>query len=486
MTSTSVSGSPCLEHALPPAGSPTRSLGSERLSRTRPGLVTPIVIFLLVTNAAGVAVNSHGAPKLVGAGLVLLLGIPLLQELWRGRPLLLAPATVPLILFLIVQLFSTMFAISPSQAFENVLQFVLEGFILFLVLTNTIRTRETLRRVLWAVMLAGAFLGTISTVQWITGTFDRPYGGFALIPIEFFSGFATSPRAAGPVGDPNYYAQILLIPVPLALFMLWTERTRVLKLCAFGTFLLCMAGIVLTFSRGAGLALVVTLLAVAVFRVIQLRYVGFVALGLAVAILIVPAYRERIMTVIPFGANATQTTTEAADVLQSRKTEMLAAAYVFADYPIAGVGRGLFPLYYQGYAARVGGEVHEATKWGENRGETPQREAHNMLVSVAAETGALGLLTFSTVVVVTLAGLLRVRRRFRGTAPHLATMATSLFLAIFAYVTAGLFLSLAYERYLWLVLALGAVPVLISGHDEIEPGPKHGRLARLNGVLCSR
>jgi O-antigen ligase len=423
------------------------------------------VVFLLYTNAAGVAVRSHGAPPIIGLVVILALGGPVLMHMWRGhhRRIVFAPVLLWLLLFLIVQLLSTISSRYPSDAVSEVQQYMIEGLLLFFLVTNAIHTSAALRNVLWTVVAAGAFLGLISVVQWLTGSFFRPYGGFGLVPIEYLSGFAQSPRAAGPLGDPNYYAQVLLVPLALAMTMLWSERSRGVRVLAFGAAGLCVAGILLTFSRGAGLAFVVIFVAMVLLRAVRLRYVVVVVVGLAVALAAVPAYRDRISTVSSVGgATAEAGTEQAADEsIRARMTEMLAAAHVFADHPLTGVGPAVFPRYYQEYAQRVGIEVHEETKWGKNAGQAPERQAHNIFLSKAAETGIAGLMVFIAAIGTTLIGLLRTRRRCLLTRPELASMATALFLAILAYTTAGIFLSLAYERYFWLLLALGAVPPLI-------------------------
>lgn len=99
---------------------------------------------------------------------------------------------------------------------------------------------------------------------------------------------------------------------------------------------------------------------------------------------------------------------------------------------------------------------------------------------MAAEGGALGLLFFSTMVLVTLYGLLLARRRLLGAPPgptpgdeeerrYLANIVTGLFLALVAYLASGLFLHLAYIRYFYLMLALaGAASVIVFSRTRLQ------------------
>ncbi len=474
--STSILERPRLQPVIPP-----RQESGPPQPKSQGGLIVFGAVFLVICNVGGVAVQSHGAPAYMGLIPVFLLVIPLMYQLFGTRKLVMPEPFFFLILFLIAQIGSTLFSDYPDEASAQLVEFVLEGLVPYFLIVNVIRTPTALRRALWAVTSGLAFLALLSVFQWMTKTFDRPYGGFATIPLDYLSGFSTMPRAAGPLGDPNYFAQILLIGVPIALFLVWVERARWLKLVAVAAVALGIGGILLTFSRGAGLALAVTFLVMVFFRSIRPRYVLLVVLVMVLALALVPAYWQRVTTVTSVaGATDTSGGGESDDTsIRSRATEMLAAGYVFADHPIAGVGPGLFPLYYQSYAKRFGHEVHEKVKWGKDRGEVaPPREAHNMYLSVAAETGLPGLFTFGGTIVVTLLSLVRVRRLARVRSPDLSRMATSIFLAIIAYLTAGLFLSLAFQRYYWLLLALGAAPSLMlertgqagleEGHDPVE------------------
>ena len=59
-------------------------------------------------------------------------------------------------------------------------------------------------------------------------------------------------------------------------------------------------------------------------------------------------------------------------------------------------------------------------------------------------------------IVVTLLHLNRVRRRCQREKPELALLASGFILSIMSYLITGLFLHLAYARYFFLLLALGA------------------------------
>ena len=68
---------------------------------------------------------------------------------------------------------------------------------------------------------------------------------------------------------------------------------------------------------------------------------------------------------------------------------MIVGLQMFADHPILGVGLGNYPLLYQQYSQRLGIDLRSEI-----------RQAHNLYLEVAAETGLLGLLSFGLLLVV--------------------------------------------------------------------------------------
>jgi O-antigen ligase len=183
-----------------------------------------------------------------------------------------------------------------------------------------------------------------------------------------------------------------------------------------------------------------------------------------VALALNPSYVERLTGTSLSGIAAPSGSTVAADTAaRSRLTENLAAAQVFADHPLFGVGPGGFPRYYQEYAGRIGIEVHDRERSGRDAGQAPQRAAHNIALGLAADLGVAGLALFGVVVWIAFAGLLRARRHWLSQRrPDLADVAGALVVALTGYLVAGVFLSLAFERYLWLLLSMAGAAVALS------------------------
>jgi O-antigen ligase len=131
---------------------------------------------------------------------------------------------------------------------------------------------------------------------------------------------------------------------------------------------------------------------------------------------------------------------------------------MFMDHPVTGVGPGMFNKHYAQYSGMVGSVQASAG-----------REAHNLFLGLAAETGLLGLITFFSVIFVTLRDLLRTRKRLIVSDPRSAFIATGFFLAIISYLVTGMALHFAFVRYFWLMMALAASATLVVSDELRRP-----------------
>lgn len=448
-----------------------------------PEWATIVVVLALFADVPSVLVNAHGVPAGAAALLPFLLLLPLAAAVRQGQGLIGTPLLMLLAVYFLAELASTLQAFDSTAALDRLRTFAFEGVLTYALVTNVIRDGKTLRRATWAVVVAGAFLGGLALWQQLTHGFYRTYGGFASVSSDFYFGLVDKPRLQGPIGDPNYFAQVLLVAVPLALLLGAGAATRARSWIAVACAALATAGIVLTTSRGAVVALAVVFLCMVFLGHVRRRHLFILVVGFAISLAAVPTYRHRVSSLVAVGHASRQPGAQAGadESVRARSTEMRAALLAFDAHPVLGVGPGNFPLYYQQYAARAGGEVHARVRFGPDKGSTPERQAHNIFLSVAADLGTVGLAIF--VAILGLAGrmLLRARRRFMQVRDHAsAALAAGYLTALVAYVTSGLFLSLAYERYLWLLLALAAVaaglslraepsPVRAGGSDGIDP-----------------
>lgn len=431
----------------------------------RPDRATLVVVAILYSNAAAIAVQKYGVPFFVGATFPLLLVIPFAQHvIIRREPVVVTNGLRFMFGYFFVLVLGTLFGMSadPTRALDSFVTFIVEGLLIYVVVTNVVRSLADLRRIVWVLLLVGGVIGALSVYQQATETYGNDYLGFAQVSqASLDTGGAGQPRLAGMIGEKNRYAQVMVVLIPLGLFRIWEERRLVLKAAAAMATTFIAFGAALTFSRGAALGFAIMIGLMVVMRYLKPTQLIGIVLGVALMLAVQPTYAERLLTLDALGgATGEKGASQAEDAsIRKRANETIAALLVFADHPILGVGRGLFPVYYQDYGAEVG-----------IANENDARQAHNLYAGIAAETGILGFVAFFGIFLVTLRDLDVVRRRWRALAPAYANMAIAFVLAIVLYLATGLFLHLAYERFLWLLLALAGATAYIGlqPHDPSE------------------
>jgi len=407
------------------------------------------------------------------AAFVMLLLVPLAAYvLVRREALVVTPALGLMVAFLGVLVISAVVSGASATTAASVTGFASEGLLLYVLMTNAVRTADMLRAVVWALLVAGAVMGAVSLWQEATHTYRTAFGGLGQVNIDPTVDVPVArPRLAGPIGEKNRYAQVLLVLLPLALWAARYERNALLRLAAVGCGGFALCGIVLTFSRGGFLALVVLVVAMLATGLLRVRHA--LALGLAFVALVtivLPGYVTRLQTLQKADSAASQTS-GADGAIRGRATENLAALHAFGDHPLLGVGPGEF-------------FARESTAYAnalDLRFLDTRRRAHNLYLEMAADTGLAGLLVFLAIVWTTLVGVWRTARSWdtRGD-PVRAALARAFALSIVVYLVSAIFLQLAYQRYFWLLIALANSAIWVLGREarqtaaSTSPDPVEG------------
>jgi hypothetical protein len=432
----------------------------------RPEIATLLTVFLIYINFPAILTKQHGLPHVVAGSFVLLLGIPLLHFLVIRRESLRTDLTFHLMLLLLgAYLVSSLAAQDAGVALRAVMVYALEGLLLYWLIFNAVRSVATLRRVIWTAVLAGALLSGLALYQTLTGNYGQEFGGLAYRNYELVQdrperdGAARREswdRASGPLDEPNRFAQILLVLVPLAASTVRNARTRYARVGAAVCVLLIVGGLLITLSRGGLLALLLLTLMMVATRWVRAPHVLVVALVVAAATPSVPFLAERMTaTGRAFGLiewDAPAAARELDSSSQIRITVMLAAGHVFLDHPLIGVGPGHFgPFYVQAYNRRHGIRDLAPGNW----------RAHSLYLELAAETGIVGLSVFLAILVVLLRKLWGLRCQWLHRDRELSDLAMAFALSLVAYHVSGVFLHLAYQRYYWFLLALASTAVYL-------------------------
>lgn len=433
-----------------------------------PELATLVFVCVFYSNAAVLAYQFDGVPQIVAASVPLLLGLPLVYYLFvRREGLVLDRVLLLMFLYLLTLILATLAAKDVLLGLNEIGNYFLEGIVLYFLVLNVIRSLTMLQRVFWTLVFVCSLLGALTIFQELTNTYDKSYWGFMQRKksIDFdeldYEEYSGAKRAEGPVGEQNRYAQLMVVILPIGLYLFMTERTPRRKWLALIGTGLTFSGVLLTFSRGTFLALGLVFFLIMCLGYIRPRHAlaGGLALVVAVAIAL-PDYITRIAGLVDV-ARLQSASSDARGLdssLRGRFAQNVAALYVFADYPLVGVGPAHFSKFY---VLRYGNAV--GTKY--LRGE---RRAHNMYLEQAANTGLLGFFAFMAIVLFILWRLWRARQFFRARSATLVNLATAFGLSIVCYLITAVFLHLSYQRYYWFLLALAGAALQILNKAALE------------------
>ncbi|MBR4641900.1 MAG: O-antigen ligase family protein [Selenomonadaceae bacterium] len=313
------------------------------------------VVLLL---ALAVPLSTAAASIAVGAGTLFII-------VWSVRHRKLPPFDSNILevlaVYLVLQIFIAMTSWEPVNSFREVFGELHRFFPLIFAMTF-IKKREQLCGVLIATLLAILINDAAGLWQY------------------FVQG---EPRAFGFNHTPTFYGSFMLMQLPIAIYIAQLEILsplwRRLAVFAAGLSLICL---VLSMTRGAWLAFVIVVL---LFVVLEKKYrllTAKICAGLAIIFLIFAIGSAQIQE---------RLTTMTSTKFQSNTERVLmwkAAAEIFCDYPIYGVGQKMYFNAYNKYY--IPPEARERPGVIGDGHTHP----HNNFLQRASEGGLIGLAAF--------------------------------------------------------------------------------------------
>jgi O-antigen ligase len=329
----------------------------------------------------------------------------------------------------------------PSAALDALSRFGLNAILFFIVFT-AIRTERDVLRVFWA-FIAGASVATMLAV--LTGSGPSAYGEAA--------------RISSSSDNSNELAAVLVASAALATGLaLVSRRSPALRAVAFGAATISLAGIVLTVSRSGLIALFVAVIA-AIFLAGRWRPRVLALSGLVVASAVIyfaffapTAARERVTTTDEGG--------------HGREDIWKVGWRMVEANPIRGVGAGNFQTSSIHYLLVQPGLVRRADFIVDT-----QKVAHNAYLQAWAETGVIGLGLLLAVIISLLSCSWKAIKRFERDGNLLMEiLARAQLVATIGLLSSLFFSSNAYNKQLWLLLAMGpAMLAIAKARDLTQP-----------------
>ncbi len=399
---------------------------------------------------------------LVLAGIILLaLGLRVVTTAWRPTGW-----KVPMVL---VSLYLLVCVICTTQANDThesarMIFGTAKGATILLLVISLCQTMKSLRRAIAAMLFAGLVMGTISVLQQWTGTHDQSYASFGQITYKAFPQGHHIYRSTSVIGDPNYYAQTIIVLIPLAVVGLWQARKPILIATLFWTALACILTVMFTYSRGGLVAMLAVLVMLGIFAV---KYrprrsaVAFTCALLVAATLLMPAHFATRMSTfgsfLPKDGQWQPTQKLAQEIgFRGRLSAAIVGLKMFKDHPLLGVGPYNFRHHYPTYARELNIDPNKNIV----------RVAHNHYLAVAAETGLLGITAFATFLLVFCRRMhLAQKKLIKAGLPDQALVMASVALGLYSFLISSLFLDTGLVFHLWLLAGIAFALPRIAEHE---------------------
>ena len=292
----------------------------------------------------------------------------LLHRFARRLPVFrVTPETMGLVVFGLVIIGTAPFSIWPGGVIQVFVDSYVKILLVFVLMMNTLTTPKRLEQITGLIVLCSGYICVLAVANYARGV-----------------NLVENGRLAGPVsgmfGNPNDLALNMVTFLPAAIVIAMSQSQPALKrMAAGGIAFLMLTTVVLTKSRGGAVGLVAALVVLVLFggRVRRGFRVAAVAAVLAVLPLAPDSFWERMASITDSRQDALQFTGSR----EARRVVMQEGIETFIDRPLTGVGAGQFKNF---------NPPDRRERW---------RETHNALIQVAAETGILGLLAFTFLII---------------------------------------------------------------------------------------
>lgn len=391
-------------------------------------------------------------PVYVSLAISMLVLCSLLVKILRGkRSIRIEPADLYVLLFLILILFGGIFTFGGMASFRSALVFFLLGLMYFAV-TALIKNEEWLKRLLSAFLASSCVVSFFGIAEWILGKQSRLWQDN-----EIFSELAG--RVVSFWRNPNVLAGYLLIAFFVSFGCMIGRKNKTIKFLSFMAFVLSAVCLVLTWSRGAWVSVVlVFLVTLLILSYKTIPWVVFLVVAGVAAMIVLP------------------------DILPDVFVQRVSSIGSFSDSTVLyriNIWKGCAALIRSCFMTGVGvGEVAFAEAYVDFAlpGIESALHAHNLFLQITIELGVAGLLVFVVLILMLVRSSFSLFRK-RSFGDFNSLMGLACLAALMALLVNGMTEYVWYDRriYLlfWLVAGLITAIRRIGMHklEELQQEP---------------
>ncbi|GAA5203449.1 O-antigen ligase family protein [Streptomyces thinghirensis] len=399
-----------------------------RVRRLPPVLAVVAVVALLALPAAGDGAGGAHPADAASALVVLYCALRLVRD--RRRPLTRTAAAV-LGLPVLPLAVAAMGAVSPGAELAGLGRYLQVFVLVPAAVLLLIRGRDDVRLLTWSMTGLAVWQGAVGVHQYVTGT-GASYQGEQI-------------RAVGTFGPQDVMGMATVVSLGLvcAVGLALGHAPARQRALAAGCAIALLLPLALSFSRGAWIATAVTCAAQLLLAGAR-RALTVGAAVVAAGVVLVGGFGAGTAMLQERVGSITQVTDSPDQSVTDRYTMWAAAAGMWRERPLTGVGLKGFPEHRDGHASLALSSGSETDGAGAGYRKQPLLSPHNMYLLILAEQGLIGLLALAgswlALLVLGLRRLRAVRRSGAASGTDCALVACGLLvwqLTDFAYADIG-------------------------------------------------
>ena len=302
---------------------------------------------------------------------------------------------LPVYLFVLIGLISTCYSVSLPLSLKGFFSKLMEGVLLFFIAADHIDSRKKINLILISLSLSICLISVDGIFQFITGRdFIRHYPSWG-------------PRIQASFSNPNGFGGWLVVMLPLVLSFVFINKDLwskiAVKIIIWASMCILAFCLLMTYSRGAWIGVVLALLFFGIFKKSKLLMIMIPVLIALPLILPIPI-KTRIMNALPFTISySIKGRLESIGSLAEpiRGSLWREAMAIVKDFPAFGCGLNTYSVvapHYKGSGTKAG--IYP----------------HNSYLQMAAETGIVGLASFIMLImalfITSLMNVIRIRDTF--------------------------------------------------------------------------
>ena len=334
--------------------------------------------------------------------------------------------------FLLLSLISASFSVWPGGSVQFFLDYAWKDGAVFFLVANLLTSGERARKFCWAFVLFAAVNSFMGLKNWSSGNMmggstNRIEGGFA-----------------GLASNPNDLGLLLDMSLPLVWYAYQTAKTAVTRYMALLTIIVAAGTVIITFSRGAfvGLLVVAGLAVWKLGKGKRIQIFVLIAVLLPVMLVVLPGgYSDRITSIFYSDMD---------DGSRDERIKLMEVGVASMIENPLGVGLGMNIL----------SSVDSGTGW---------HVIHNAYLQVGVELGIVGFSLYLLLIWKTYQGLTSIEQ---SPVRSVADLAFAIRLSLIAFAVVGLFAPVAFNFYFFypggMAVALKTFTSAPKRPDEIQ------------------